>query len=544
MRKNRHKTLDSSAISPQAAWWLVAAVLLFTAAVRIRLLAVPLERDEGEFAYVGQLILQGIPPYKLACNMKLPGTYTAYAAIMGVFGQTIQGIHVGLLLVNAAAIVLVFLLARRLFDTVTAVAACATYGMISLSWGVMGGMAHATHFVVLFALIGMMLLLRALESDRLAAFFWAGLMFGLSFLMKQPGLFFLAFAVFYAGWRIIRGGSGNWGAFAARVGALAVGGTLPFAITCLVLWAAGVFDKFWFWTFTYGLKYASELPLKDAPKMLSYGLSLAAGCAWTLWVLPVIGLTAIAWDRQVRARVGFLLSFLAFSFAAVSIGFYYRHHYFIMMLPALALLAGCAVSAAWRLVSTHRSAALRSMPAVVFVVALAYPAWVQRDYFFTLGPAEASRALYGANPFPEAVEVGKYLKSHAARGDLLAVMGSEPEIYFYSGLHGATTCIYTYSLMETQPFARRMQDDVITEIETARPRYLVAVVSQSSWTWKPTSERHIFYWFEDYCRRHYERVGLVDMITPLHVSYYWDADAASARPSSDVFIEVYRRRGG
>jgi len=33
----------------------------------------------GEYAYAGQLILQGVPPYKEAYNMKLPGTYAAYA---------------------------------------------------------------------------------------------------------------------------------------------------------------------------------------------------------------------------------------------------------------------------------------------------------------------------------------------------------------------------------------------------------------------------------------------------------------------------------
>ena len=39
------------------------AVLALVAVARLRLLAFPLERDEGEYAYAGQLILQGIPPY-------------------------------------------------------------------------------------------------------------------------------------------------------------------------------------------------------------------------------------------------------------------------------------------------------------------------------------------------------------------------------------------------------------------------------------------------------------------------------------------------
>ena len=71
------------------AWWGLAIIVFgVTVAIRIRLLGMPLERDEGEYAYAGQLMLQGIPPYKLAYNMKFPGTYAAYAAIMSVFGQT------------------------------------------------------------------------------------------------------------------------------------------------------------------------------------------------------------------------------------------------------------------------------------------------------------------------------------------------------------------------------------------------------------------------------------------------------------------------
>src|SRR5882672_6184461 len=93
---------------------LVILAVLVAATVRIRLLDVPLERDEGEYAYAGQLILQGIPPYSLAYNMKFPGTYASYAAIMSIFGQTITGIHLGLLLVNAATVILIFLLGRQL----------------------------------------------------------------------------------------------------------------------------------------------------------------------------------------------------------------------------------------------------------------------------------------------------------------------------------------------------------------------------------------------------------------------------------------------
>ena len=167
---------------------------MFVVVVRIRVLPVPLERDEGEFAYAGQLILEGIPPYQLAYNVKLPGIYAAYALIMAVFGQTPAGIHLGLLFVNLVG-VLLFFLARRLFDPYAAVIASATYALMSTSTTVMGLRAHATHFVISAALGGFVLLLRGLESRRTLTLFWSGLLFGVAVLMKQHGVFLGIFAL-------------------------------------------------------------------------------------------------------------------------------------------------------------------------------------------------------------------------------------------------------------------------------------------------------------------------------------------------------------
>src|ERR1700678_1899658 len=63
----------NSFASPLLIWLGLVAVLGFNFFVRWRLLGMPLERDEGEYAYAGQLFLQGIPPYQLAWNMKFPG---------------------------------------------------------------------------------------------------------------------------------------------------------------------------------------------------------------------------------------------------------------------------------------------------------------------------------------------------------------------------------------------------------------------------------------------------------------------------------------
>src|SRR5258708_17594323 len=198
-----HKPLRRAS-SRHAHYAVLLLVLLCFAFVRFRLRNMPLERDEGEYAYVGQLMLQGIPPYKLACNMKLPGAYGVYAGTMAVFGESAAGIRTGLVVVNAATSILVFLLANYLYGSLAGSVAGVTYAFLSCRPAVMGIYGHATHFVLLAALAGVLLLFRAMDTRRTGLFFSSGLFFGLAFLMKQPRIFFAIFAAFYwlwQGWR-------------------------------------------------------------------------------------------------------------------------------------------------------------------------------------------------------------------------------------------------------------------------------------------------------------------------------------------------------
>src|SRR5579871_1765420 len=124
--------------SPYLCYGLLLVMILLFAGIRYNLRAMPLERDEGEYAYAGQLMLQGVPPYQLAYSMKLPGTYAAYALILAVFGQTSSGVHLGLLLVNAASVLMIYLLAAHLFDRLAVIVAAASFAVLSTSASVLG----------------------------------------------------------------------------------------------------------------------------------------------------------------------------------------------------------------------------------------------------------------------------------------------------------------------------------------------------------------------------------------------------------------------
>ncbi|MGD0520247.1 MAG: tetratricopeptide repeat protein [Terracidiphilus sp.] len=544
--KKRGKTAKGQAaqhVDPRAGgcsrlrpWMLVAIVIALAAAVRIRLLGIPLERDEGEYAYAGQLMLQGIPPYKLVFSMKFPGIYAAYAAIMAVFGQTIIGIHLGFMLVNACTIVLVYLLGKRLLTPAAGVAACAAYALLSIGQGVFGTQAHATHFVVLAALGGTLLLLRGIDSRRWSTLLSSGLLYGIAVLMKQHGALFVAFGVFYLAWDYMTRRHDAWLTRLRDLAIFVFGVSLPLAVTGLALWWAGVFGKFWFWTFTYAHEYAQEVSLSGGLIMFRGYFPNAVGPNLLIWIMALAGLVLIWWRKENRIVAVFATVFLVFSFLAVCPGLYFREHYFVLMLPAIALLAGAAVGTA-----------LKQWPGIswltygVFAAALVQSVAQQWEYLFQMSTLEITREMYGANPFPEAEKIGEYIRTHAAKDSTIAVLGSEPEIPFYAHRHSATGHIYMYGLMESQPYAVTMQNELIRELENAQPEYVILATSTASWLRRDTSPPELFDWWDATRPQEYAQlVALADIVSADHTEYRWD-DSGSYQVQSNSALLVYKR---
>jgi hypothetical protein len=520
MPDNERSTLTPPhQLDPRFYYAALLLVVLLVAGIRFHLRTMPLERDEGEYAYAGQLILQGIPPYALAYNMKLPGTYAAYAAIMAVFGQTATGIRLGLLLINAATIVLVFLLAQKLAGSIsgplTGFVAATTYAALSNLPSLLGFAGHATHFVVLFALAGILVLLRALNDRRgPLLFFCSGLLLSVAFLMKQPGIAFAAFGALYiarCSWKRPR-------LLASREAAYLAGVALPFALTCLALARAGVFQNFWFWTFTYAHEYSSETSLATGRLALKQSLQWVMH-PFPLWAIAEIGLVTLFWDRRWRPQFFFLVTLIVFSLMAVSAGFYFRPHYFILLLPAASILAGLAVTSAYRFLAQRRfPASARVIPLLIFIVACAFSLWDQRAFLFELNPAAAGQKIYAANPFAEAIWAAKTVRASTTEADMIAVFGSEPEFYFLSARHSATSYIYMYDLIKTQPYQLQMRQEMMRQIETARPRVVIYVDDWASWGWRRGQEQDEFFtWMEHYIHENYEPIQQIQInAVPAH----------------------------
>ena len=524
----------------QFAWWALATIVYtLIVAIRIRLLGIPLERDEGEYAYAGQLILQGIPPYKLAYNMKFPGTYAAYALIISIFGQTTIGIHLGLLVINTVTIVLIFFLGRRLVSSTAGLAAAMSYAVLSVSPSVLGFAGHATHFVMLPVLGGTLLLLTTRDRQVGGRLFTSGLLFGIGLLMKQPGVFFALFGAIYL---ISKGFHRRFPLKTVLLqSSIFSGGViLPFGITCLLLWREGVFDRFWFWTIDYARHYGSLVSLSQASQLFFYSTREVIVVGWPIWTVAGIGLVAGLWKQRTRASAVLLLGFLVFSALALCAGFYFRLHYYILILPAVSLLAGVAISRLSDLV-VNRPIVFRFIPILILGTALAWPILAERKFLFEASPADASRMIYPESPFVESIRIAEYLREHTSPGDTIAVLGSEPQIYFYSDRHSATGYIYGYGLMEAQKYASQMQKEMIREIERARPKFLIFVVMPDSWLQRPESERSIFTWASEYTAQNYTVAGFVNIAAPDKTDYYFGTVPESV-PQLGEYILIYQRK--
>jgi 4-amino-4-deoxy-L-arabinose transferase-like glycosyltransferase len=520
------------------ALWLLL-ILAFVAVERIRLLAMPLERDEGEFAYAGQLMLEGEPPYKLIYNMKMPGIYAAYALIMTLFGQTPTGIHLGFMLINFGAIVLMYFVGRRFLDQAGALAASAAYALLSLSPHVQGFNAHATHFVVLAALGAILGLLRAQDGGRLAGFFWSGALFGVGFLMKQPGGAFAVFGFSLLLWTACRRQQADWKTHRWRMTVYAAGVAAPIVLTGLVLWRAGVWDRFYWWTVTYAGTHATAMTWANGKLRLA---NFFTDWFWDtlFWIVALAGLICVLAAKKSADSKFFFLSLLFFSALAVCPTFHFTNHYFVLMLPVVALLAAyaCTTTSAW--LSAQPLALVRGTPWILFGLMWAGVAWSYLGVFVLWKPQEVAARIYSINDFQVYPVIAEHLARDLPAKATMAVFGSEPELLFYAHRRSVTGYIYMYDLVQDQPFRERMEKEMLAEVDKGRPDYVVFVNLSFSWLPRPPENiRAIQDWLAIYTASQYEPYGAVTFGMN---QYIWGHDCLQLVPPGHRFVVIYRRK--
>jgi hypothetical protein len=518
-------------------------VLVLVALARWRLLDFPLERDEGEYAYAGQLIRQGIPPYELAYNMKFPGTYLAYAAIMEIFGETPVGIHLGMLLLTTATALMLFWLGKKFLDETAGVVAATSYAVLAASPTMLGFAGHATHFCAFFVTAGLCLLWQVRQKENWLTLAASGALFGTAVLMKQHAVLIAAWAgLFFAGGKMFCAKDN----IVKRLASVAVFGfamLAPLALCCLWLGHAGVFANFKFWTLDYAREYASVMPIAYAPQLFWHGFSKVISVGGLLWLVAAAGLIVVWLDARWKNSRALLLGFCLASTLAVCPDFYFRKHYFLIVLPAVALLAGAAISGLREILADkNKTMTLGDWPSRSYALAVAITMLTCANVWYLAPTQILARNLYGPDPLPEAEIVAQFIRENSPPAARIAVLGSEPEIYFLAQRHSATGYIYTYALMEPQPFALKMQREMISDLETNRPAFIIFAQNDFSWGRHPESDPAIFNWWDHY-QTNYTLVGLTDILSPTNTIVVLGTNFIAAYPEPHgSALEIFQRK--
>jgi hypothetical protein len=382
-------------------------------------------------------------------------------------------------------------------------------------------------------------LLRAQERGRLAEFFWSGALFGVAFLMKQPGG---AFAFFGGGvilWTALRRRPSEWKTDGWRLAVYAAGVAAPIVLTGLILWRAGVWDKFWWWTVTYARVHATALPWKHGKIRLA-GFFTTLSWEGLFWALALAGLFGLLMAKGRANEKFFFLSLLLFSAAAVCPTFNFTGHYFVLMLPVVALLAARAFAAVAAWLAAQPLTLARGAPWVLFGLAWWTVAWSYCGVFFVWGSEEFSIRTYSFNDFKVYPIIADYLKHHTSPTASFAVLGSEPELLFYAHRRSVTGYIYMYDLVQDQPFRQRMEKEMIAEVERGRPDYIVFVNLTLSWI--PYSDEYfgeIRNWLMQYTGSQYDPCGVVTF--PPN-RYFWGPDCFRSVPPGHRFVVLFQRK--
>ena len=518
-------------------------ILLIITKLRFPFLEIPLERDEGAYAYMAQLLLEGVPPYTQAYSLYFPGVFIIYALTFLILGQTIFAIHFCLLVATLITIVIIFLIGKKLFDPLTGIISGATFGLLGLNPYAQGLFSHGEPFTMLFICSGVYLLLLSIDSEKKILFLWSGLFFGLGLLIKQNVFVFIGLPIVYLCWSLLKKPRLKRKFYLDAIFYFTFGYFIPLAVFFIFCLITGSLEQMFFWTFIMPTEMTPPISISRAVYQFKILTLPIIKSSPLFFGVAAIGLLSPLWDKSSRLAVLFIVIFLVFSFFTMSLVFYFRAHYFLCLFPATALLTGVGFYSMNNLIKKISLRRINPIITAVFVfIFFSYSIFDQRKFFFQTKPETVSRIIYGNNPFPESLVIADYIKEHSSPSDKIAILGSEPQILFYADRVSASKHIFMYYLMGNHLHALSMQKEAMADIELTKPPILINVVIPTSWLFQKDSKSMLFHWLDGFVLKNYKLAGVVEIQGLNTTNYYWGVDTTKFVPQGENFIQIYQRK--
>jgi hypothetical protein len=456
----------------------------------------PLIRDEGEYAYAAQLLIQGLAPYQYAFIQKPPGVIYSYTLANLLFPEHFWSPRVLAAVFVALATVLLGLIARWEFGR----------GFALLAMWLMTPMVLLPEIDQFTANTEMFLLLPLLATVAVYCYsrgnghknshwFLAGFLAAATLLYKYTalpilGLVFVSWLI--ETWSLTR----RMAVMGRRVFSAVAGGTLAVFLGLGFFFIHDGGKSFWECTVVFNRYYAGSSGFA-----LNYFWSKCE-MFWANWWI----LFLIPWAVLLKPQPRFLFWLGLYISALFASGASCYPQYYILMMPFWALLSAAGLTILSLKIS-HWAGKLGPWAAHVMVAGVLILV-IRPDLPWMLCRSEKFiEAKMGAYPFVEAQELADQVSQMSSPSDFVFIAGSEPEILCYAHRFSPTRFITSYALMIPTPVAAGYQREAINALQKNPPKLIVFVAASSSWLRQPDSPPAFYNFLNEFIGQNYLRLG-------------------------------------
>ena len=445
----------------------LSLIVILTAAIRLPLLNIPFERDEGEYAYIAWRLGQHELPYRDWVDQKPPGVFWVYRFALSLPLEPVRGVHAVALLFSVASACALFFLARRFMGIFWAGAAAILFAALSADPWIEGTAANTEIFMVLSLILSLLAFLRAEPEGRRGKIFMllCGALIGASALFKQVA--FVNWPFLTALYPVYISREKRFQQTLSFVAWSAAGAAVVWCPVLVFFFLRHGLADFIYDAFTHNLEYVNAVPLSMRGNNCARTLEILFRTQAAAWLFAFAGFAALL--KSGRGRLFLLLAgWFTASFLGTSASGYFFPHYFQQLLPALALAAALGAEA---LCSSRFAAAMPSLVrrSLTALLLAALPAISFYPFIFKLTPAQAVSKIYPANFFAEMPALAKRLAQVTKPDDRVFIFGAEPELLFYARRVSATRYIFLFPLYGPYADARKNQLAAAAEITANHP---------------------------------------------------------------------------
>ena len=408
--------------------WL--GIILFTVAIRLPSLLHPQPIDsEAMYSVVANEIVDGGRPYADAVERKPPLLFWTYAAVFKIAGKfNWKALHIVALVWALCATAGLYVIGRELVDRNTGLIAALFYGVFQPFWWWKNLSFDAEMLMNLPIIWAWAIAFRRGSSRLRPELFAAGAFLGAAFLLKQPAAIAavpLGIYLLLPSYRVSRSLTRTNSIIQAAM--LTTGFFAALGLVTIVLWKQGILHDAFYWTIA-----DHDVPHVFWHKGIVTTVTFVAAC------LPlVIGAILACRDRDEiwagkMAERRALLGLLAASVIGAAAGARFYPHYYVQLIPPLALLAASYYARLWSRTIQPPHWFLR--PGVTY-------AWLALTIIvFSI------KHWTGLAPRRQPSETGEYLFAHSDPADRIFVWGQSPEIYLDAHRRPACRYITTFPL--------------------------------------------------------------------------------------------------